>query len=79
MDMNTRHPMGWTALHVASINSRLGVVKALLKAGADPDLGDDFINIQRTAIEKGLHSMNGLYLGYKCYNFNLVMDKYCLR
>ncbi|EEB19631.1 suppressor of potassium transport defect, putative [Pediculus humanus corporis] len=60
MDMNTRHPMGWTALHVASINSRLGVVKALLKAGADPDLGDDFINIQRTAIEKGLHSMNVL-------------------
>lgn len=57
--MNMRHSLGWTALHVASINNRIGVVKALLKAGANPDLGDEFINVQRTSIEKGLHAMNG--------------------
>ncbi|KAK6629500.1 hypothetical protein RUM43_003317 [Polyplax serrata] len=60
VDMNMRHSLGWTALHVASINNRIGVVKALLKAGANPDLGDEFINVQRTSIEKGLHAMNVL-------------------
>lgn len=59
MDLNHRHPLGWTALHVASINGRAGAVSALLEAGADPDLGDEFINVQRTSIEKGLHSMDG--------------------
>lgn len=57
--MNYRHPLGWTALHVASINGRTNVVKALLDAGADPDLGDEFCNVQVTAHEKGLHSIDG--------------------
>lgn len=66
--MNLRHPLGWTALHVASINNRLSAVRALLKAGANPDLGDEFINVQRTSIEKGLHSMNGNFSFLKSAN-----------
>lgn len=58
-DVNRRHPLGWTALHVASVNGKANAVVALLEAGADPNLGDEFINVQRTAIEKGLHAIHG--------------------
>lgn len=35
------------------------VVKHLLAAGADPNLGDDFSSVYETAKEKGLHSLEG--------------------
>uniref|UniRef100_A0A8C3KIH1 Uncharacterized protein n=1 Tax=Calidris pygmaea TaxID=425635 RepID=A0A8C3KIH1_9CHAR len=35
------------------------VVKILLAANADPNLGDDFSNVYETAKEKGLHSLEG--------------------
>ncbi|KAM9301181.1 mitochondrial disaggregase [Morus bassanus] len=72
-DVNARHKLGWTALMVAAIsrNSRyvcLGihhrgvgnVVKILLAANADPNLGDDFSSVYETAKEKGLHSLEVL-------------------
>lgn len=34
---DSRHPLGWTALHVAAVNGRADVVEALLKAGANPN------------------------------------------
>nr|CAD7405391.1 unnamed protein product [Timema poppensis] len=59
-DVNQRHPLGWTALHVAAINGKVEVLKTLIEAGANVDLGDDFINVYRTSIEKGLHSIDVL-------------------
>lgn len=35
------------------------MVKALLAANADPNLGDDFSSVYETAKEKGLHSLEG--------------------
>lgn len=35
------------------------VVKILLAANADPNLGDDFSSVYETAKEKGLHSLEG--------------------
>ncbi|KFR09750.1 Caseinolytic peptidase B protein, partial [Opisthocomus hoazin] len=35
------------------------VVKILLAAKADPNLGDDFSSVYETAKEKGLHSLEG--------------------
>lgn len=35
------------------------VVKALLTANADPNLGDDFSSVYEIAKEKGLHSLEG--------------------
>lgn len=68
--MNLRHPLGWTPLHVASVNGRLNAVTALLEAGADPNLGDEFINVQRTAVEKGMSPIHGenktLFVIYNC-------------
>ncbi|XP_010212847.1 PREDICTED: caseinolytic peptidase B protein homolog, partial [Tinamus guttatus] len=59
-DVNARHALGWTPLMVAAINGNASVVKILLAAGADPNLGDDFSSIYETAKEKGLHSLEVL-------------------
>ncbi|XP_041278377.1 caseinolytic peptidase B protein homolog [Onychostruthus taczanowskii] len=59
-DVNTRHKLGWTALMVAAISRHSSVVKALLTANADPNLGDDFSSVYEIAKEKGLHSLEVL-------------------
>ncbi|XP_031834752.1 mitochondrial disaggregase [Nomia melanderi] len=56
VDVNARHPFGWTALHVAAINKNLEVIQILLKMGADVNVGDEFINVYKTAKEMGIHS-----------------------
>uniref|UniRef100_A0A8D2Q753 ClpB homolog, mitochondrial AAA ATPase chaperonin n=1 Tax=Varanus komodoensis TaxID=61221 RepID=A0A8D2Q753_VARKO len=57
--VNARHKLGWTALMVAAINRNSSVVKLLLTAGADPNLGDEFSSVYETAKERGLHSLEG--------------------
>ncbi|XP_046600090.1 caseinolytic peptidase B protein homolog isoform X1 [Neodiprion lecontei] len=60
VDVNTRHSLGWTALQTAAINAQVDTVKFLLEKGADPNAGDGFVNVYRTALEKGLHSLDVL-------------------
>ncbi|KYO49179.1 caseinolytic peptidase B protein-like protein [Alligator mississippiensis] len=59
-DANARHKLGWTPLMVAAINRNSSVIKSLLAAGADPNLGDEFISVYETAKEKALHSLEVL-------------------
>uniref|UniRef100_A0A8B9STQ9 Clp ATPase C-terminal domain-containing protein n=1 Tax=Anas platyrhynchos TaxID=8839 RepID=A0A8B9STQ9_ANAPL len=59
-DVNARHRLGWTALMVAAINRNSSMVKILLAANADPNLGDEFNSVYETAKEKGLHSLEVL-------------------
>ncbi|XP_074008772.1 LOW QUALITY PROTEIN: mitochondrial disaggregase [Numenius arquata] len=59
-DVNARHKLGWTPLMVAAISRNSSVVKILLAANADPNLGDDFSSVYETAKEKGLHSLEVL-------------------
>uniref|UniRef100_A0A4W4E9Z3 Mitochondrial disaggregase n=1 Tax=Electrophorus electricus TaxID=8005 RepID=A0A4W4E9Z3_ELEEL len=59
-DPNTRHRLGWTALMVACMNRHHNVVKVLLEAGADPNLGDEFSSVYGTARDKGVHSLDVL-------------------
>lgn len=59
--------MGWTALQTAAINQRDEIVKILLNHGADVNAGDNFVNVYRSAMEKGLHSLDGINFIYKYY------------
>lgn len=60
IDVNARHSLGWTALQAAAINGKADAVKFLIDKGADLNLGDNFINVYKTAIQKGLHSIEVL-------------------
>ncbi|CAF0863200.1 unnamed protein product [Didymodactylos carnosus] len=48
-NINIRHPLGWTPLHVAVVNQNLESVKYLLLKGADPNLPGEYINANETA------------------------------
>ncbi|XP_053564759.1 caseinolytic peptidase B protein homolog isoform X3 [Bombina bombina] len=45
---------------VAAIGRNQSVVKSLLKAGADPNLGDEFASVYETAKAKSIHSLEVL-------------------
>ncbi|XP_011681936.2 caseinolytic peptidase B protein homolog isoform X1 [Strongylocentrotus purpuratus] len=60
-NVNARHQLGWTALHVATINRHEKALRALLKAGGDPNIGDEFSSVWQTAQEKSLNSLQVLY------------------
>lgn len=55
INVDLRHPYGWTALHVAAINGRSKAVQFLLESGADVNAGDNFTNIFTLAKEKRIH------------------------
>lgn len=59
VNVNARHQLGWTALQCAAINGKTEVVSFLLENGADPNAGDEFVNVYKTALERGLHSLDG--------------------
>ncbi|XP_076040001.1 mitochondrial disaggregase-like isoform X2 [Oratosquilla oratoria] len=51
VDVNCRHPYGWTALHAASVNAKTKAVSFLIENGADPNIPDNFSNIYQVARE----------------------------
>ena len=57
IDANTRHPLGWRALHVAAVNGRYGVVEALIDAGADVDAKEEFSTAFRVARSQKMSSL----------------------
>ncbi|CAL8109956.1 unnamed protein product [Orchesella dallaii] len=57
VDVNARHYLGWSALHVAAMNGHWSTVKILLDAGADPNLGDEFTTVYHTAHKIKMHSL----------------------
>jgi len=60
VNVNQRHRLGWTALHVALINKNFKCVKLLLDNGADPNLPDEFVNVNATARQLGLNPLQVL-------------------
>ncbi|XP_063288856.1 mitochondrial disaggregase [Pelobates fuscus] len=62
VDPNVRHKLGWTALMVAAIGRNQSIVRSLLRAGADPNLGDEFSSVYQAAKEKNMHSLEVLVI-----------------
>ncbi|KAK4887057.1 hypothetical protein RN001_003328 [Aquatica leii] len=90
INVNIRHYLGWTPLMVAAVNNRTEVCKALINSGADPNLADEYVNANRTAHNKGLHTLEVLmvrdeefcmrlnnkatYLGFTALHYAVLVD-----
>lgn len=59
IDLDVRHPLGWTPLMAAAVNGKTNAVLALLKAGAQPNLQEEFMSVHKTADLHGLHLLDG--------------------
>lgn len=56
-EVNARHRLGWTALHVASVNGNAKAVGKLLRAGADANASDHFSTAREAAKAVGMHAV----------------------
>ena len=65
IDVNTRHPLGWNALHTAVANGNLDAVKLLIQSGADVNAKDEFSSAPRVASQRRVSSIIGMQLIYK--------------
>ncbi|KAJ8982663.1 hypothetical protein NQ317_019064 [Molorchus minor] len=71
IDINKRHRLGWTALMVATANEQYDIIELLLKAGADPNAADNYVNANRTASQVGLHPIEVLMIRDEEFSSNL--------
>lgn len=55
LDVNYRHSLGWTPLHLASVLGKSQIVKLLLDSGADPNAIDEFSNAAQISYESQLN------------------------
>lgn len=60
INVNERHILGWSAIHLAAVSGKHENLKVLIEAGADINAGDEYINNYRTANEKGFNTFEVL-------------------
>ncbi|KAI1294249.1 Caseinolytic peptidase B -like protein [Halotydeus destructor] len=56
----SRHPLGWTALHLAAVLGHKDVIVELVKAGADIDAEDEFSSVSVMSRERRLNYLHVL-------------------
>ena len=59
IDVNSRHPLGWNALHTAVVNGKLDAAKFLVENGADVNAKDEFSSALRIAAQMRWSSAQG--------------------
>ena len=61
VDINCRHPLGWSALHTAVVNTDWAVIEFLIENGADVNARDEFSSASRVAAQERVSSTRGTY------------------
>ncbi|CAH3191448.1 unnamed protein product [Porites evermanni] len=61
-DVNQRHPLGWTPLHVAAMNRSKRCLALLIEAGADVNAREEFSTAFKTAQKKHMRSFDVIFI-----------------
>ncbi|KAM7443876.1 hypothetical protein ABFA07_007448 [Porites harrisoni] len=61
-DVNQRHPLGWTPLHVAAMNRSERCLALLIEAGADVNAREEFSTAFKTAQKKHMRSFDVIFI-----------------
>nr|XP_022325066.1 caseinolytic peptidase B protein homolog [Crassostrea virginica] len=69
--VDSRHQLGWTALHVAAVNQDTRLLELLLRLGADPNLGDEYTTYYAIAREQRFDPMSVLMTREEEFNDRL--------
>lgn len=65
VDVNSRHPLGWCALHTAVMNQNWPAIEFLVQSGAEVNVKDDFSSAPRVAMQERVNTHRGT-LYYTC-------------
>lgn len=60
VDVNSRHPLGWSALHTAVVNTNWPVIEFLVENGIDINAKDEFSSALRVAAQERVSTTQGM-------------------
>ncbi|XP_066925918.1 mitochondrial disaggregase-like [Clytia hemisphaerica] len=68
VDVNSKHPLGWSAIHAAAFSGNSKAMKYLIEKGADVNVCDEYTSPYKIASHKRMHVLDVVMLREECFD-----------